>query len=67
MFESHHRHQKEGIRKDALFLVPRLRRGLIRFAQIDGRGRCAPSHTLPKGRPGKKTNDAFPCRACGAD
>ena len=34
--------KKDRVRKDALFLVPRLRRGFIRFAQIGRRGSPSP-------------------------
>ena len=41
-FESHHRHQKRGIRKDVPFLVASLRLAKIRFAQFGRRGSPSP-------------------------
>jgi hypothetical protein len=43
------RNRKGTSERMSLFLLPRLRRGFIRCAQIDGRRRCAPSQALSKG------------------
>ena len=41
------------------FLMPHLRCGFIRFAQLNGRGRCAPSQALPKGWRGGENGSLF--------